>query len=71
VTYIAGNERIPAAVAEIATKLACCEILRHDDSTVLIGESGNQIAPREKYDLLKMEADEMLHAYKSSVVLVD
>lgn len=71
VTYIAGNQRVPASISEAATKLACCEILRHDDSTVLIGESGNQITPREKYDLLTLEANETLNAYKSTVVLVD
>ena len=31
VTYVAGNNRVPAAVHEAATKLVAAEIIRHDD----------------------------------------
>jgi hypothetical protein len=71
VTYWAGSSRVPAVITDIATKLVACEILRSDDATVLITESGNQISVKEKYDLLRAEALEMLHGKKEAVVLLE
>ena len=47
VTYIAGSSRVPAAIHEAATKLVCAEILRHDDQTILIAETGGNILRKE------------------------
>ena len=71
VTYFAGSSRVPAMITDIATKLVACEILRSDDATVLITESGNQISVKEKYDLLRTEALEMLAGKKEGVVLIE
>tara|TARA_R110000824_G_scaffold140134_6_gene305736 strand:+ start:2272 stop:3390 length:1119 start_codon:yes stop_codon:yes gene_type:complete len=71
VTYLAGSSRVPSIITDIATKLVACEILRHDDATVLITESGNQISVKEKYDLLRAEALEMLHGKKEGVFLIE
>jgi hypothetical protein len=60
VTYLAGNGRVPAAIHEAATKLAAAEILRHDDQSVLIAETGANITTKEKYDILKKEAMDIL-----------
>jgi len=60
VTYLAGNGRVPAAIHEAATKLAAAEILRHDDQSVLIAETGANITTKEKYDILKQEAMDIL-----------
>ena len=53
VTYVSGKSRVPGIITDAATKLVACEILRHDDQTVLIAESGAQIDIKSKYDLLK------------------
>ena len=71
VTYLAGSGRVAGIISDIATKLAACEILRSDDATVLITESGNQISVKEKYDLLRAEALDMLAGKKEDVVLIE
>ena len=60
VSYIAGDGRVNAEVHDIATKLTAAEILRHDDQTILIAETGGNISVKEKYDILKKEAMEAL-----------
>ena len=71
VTYVSGKPRVPGIITDAATKLAACEILRHDDQTVLIAESGAQIDIKGKYDLLKAEADELLNMGKETVFFID
>ena len=71
VTYIAGNHRVPGIIADAATKLVACEILRHDDQTVLIAESGAQIDIKGKYDLLKAESSELLKLTSESIFLIE
>jgi hypothetical protein len=71
VTYFSGSSRVPASISDIATKLVACEVLRSDDATVLITESGNQISVKEKYDLLRTEALEMLQGKKEAVFLIE
>jgi len=71
ITYLAGSSRVPGIISDIATKLTACEILRSDDATVLITESGNQISVKEKYDLLRAEALDMLAGKKEDVVLIE
>mgnify|MGYP003655570747 CR=1 FL=1 len=71
ITYLAGSSRVPGVISDIATKLTACEILRSDDATVLITESGNQISVKEKYDLLRAEALDILAGKKEDVVLIE
>lgn len=60
ISYIAGNGRVPADIHDIATKLTAAEILRHDDQTILIAETGGNISVKEKYDILRKEGMEAL-----------
>jgi len=70
-TYFAGSGTVPAQITDAATKLVACEILRSDDATVLITESGNQISVKEKYDILRKEAMEMIDGKKEGVFLIE
>jgi len=70
VSYIAGDSRVPAAIHEAATKLVAAEILRHDDQTILIAETGANITTKEKYDILKKEAMEILGGKKDLVYII-
>jgi len=71
VSYIAGNPRVPGIISDAATKLVACEILRHDDQTILIADTGASIDVKSKYDLLKKEAEELLNLGKETVFLLD
>jgi hypothetical protein len=71
VTYFSGSSRVPSIIVDAATKLVACEILRSDDATVLITESGNQISVKEKYELLRTEAMEIINGKKEGVVLIE
>jgi len=71
VSYIAGSGRVPSAIHEAATKLTCAEILRHDDQTILIAETGGNISIKEKYDILRKEAFEILSGKSDIVYFID
>ena len=71
VTYVAGKPRVPGVITDATTKLVACEILRHDDQTVLIAETGAQIDTKAKYDLLKVEAEELLSISKETVYFIE
>ena len=71
VSYIAGDSRVPSAIHEAATKLVAAEILRHDDQTILIAETGANITTKEKYDILKKEAMEILDGKKDIVYIIE
>lgn len=71
VTYMAGSYRVPGIITDAATKLTACEILRHDDSTVLIADTGAQIDIKSKYDLLKAESKEILDNMKETIFLIE
>ena len=60
VSYIAGDNRVPSAIHEATTKLVASEIIRHDDQSILITESGGNISTKEKYDILRKEAMDIL-----------
>ena len=70
-TYFAGSGTVPAVITDAATKLVACEILRSDDATVLITESGNQISVKEKYDILRKEAMEIVNGKQEGVFLIE
>ena len=71
VTYIAGNNRVPSAIHEATTKLAASEIIRHDDQSILITESGGNISTKEKYDILRKEAMDILKGKGDLVYFLD
>jgi len=71
VTYIAGDNRVPSAIHEATTKLAASEIIRHDDQSVLITESGGNISTKEKYDILRKEAMDILKGKADLVYFLD
>ena len=71
VSYVAGNARVPAAVHEATTKLVAAEIIRHDDQSVLIAETGANISTKEKYDILKKEAMDILKGKSDIVYFID
>lgn len=70
-TYIAGNNRVPSAIHEATTKLSASEIIRHDDQSVLITESGGNISTKEKYDILRKEAMDILKGKGDLVYFLD
>ncbi len=71
VTYVAGSSRVPAAIHEAATKLVAAEILRHDDQTILIAETGANISTKEKYDILRKEGMDILSSKSDLVYFID
>ena len=71
VSYIAGEPRVPGIICDAATKLVACEVLRADDQTVLIAETGANIDTKGKYDLLKQEAEELLKISKETVFFIE
>lgn len=71
VSYQAGSGRVPSAIHEATTKLVCAEILRHDDQTVLIAETGANITTKEKYDILRKEAMETLKGKSDLVYFIE
>jgi len=71
VTYEAGDSRVPAQIHEATTKLVAAEILRHDDQSILVAETGANISTKEKYDILRKEAMETLNGKKDLVYFLD
>ena len=71
VSYVAGNVRVPSAIHEATTKLVAAELLRHDDQSVLITETGANISTKEKYDILRTEAMETLKGKGDIVYLIE
>lgn len=71
VTYIAGDNRVPSAIHEATTKIAASEIIRMDDQSVLIAETGGNITAKEKYDILRKEGMEILKGKGDLVYFLD
>ena len=71
VSYLAGDGRVPATIHEAATKLVAAEILRHDDQSILITETGGNITTKEKYDILKKEGMDILKGKGDIVYFID
>ena len=67
VTYVAGEGRVPAPIHEAATKLVAAEIIRHDDNSILIAETGSNIDLKAKHDILLEEANAILNGKKNLV----
>ena len=71
VSYIAGDNRVPSAIHEATTKLVASEIIRMDDQSVLIAETGGNITAKEKYDILRKEAMDILKGKGDIVYFLD
>ena len=71
VSYIAGDARVPSSIHEATTKLVAAEILRSDDQSILIAETGANITTKEKYDILRTEAMEILKGKGDIVYFLD
>lgn len=71
VTYVAGDTRVPSAIHEATTKLSAAEILRNDDQSILIAETGANITTKEKYDILRKEGMETLKGKADIVYFLD
>ena len=64
VTYVSGDSRVPSWVHETATKLVAAEVIRHDDNSILISDTGSNIDLKAKHDILVEEAKEVLKGKK-------
>lgn len=71
VSYIAGDGRVPSSIHEATTKLVAAEIIRSDDQSVLITETGANISTKEKYDILRKEGLEILKGKADLVYFLD
>ena len=68
---MAGDGRVPSTIHEATTKLVAAEIIRHDDQSILITESGANITTKEKYDILKKEGMDILKGKGDIVYFID
>tara|TARA_R110002051_G_scaffold217544_6_gene281565 strand:+ start:966 stop:2042 length:1077 start_codon:yes stop_codon:yes gene_type:complete len=67
VTYVAGDGRVPAGIHEAATKLVAAEVIRHDDNSILIAETGSNIDLKTKHDILLEEANAIISGKKNII----
>lgn len=70
VTYVAGEGRVPAPIHEAATKIVAAEVIRHDDNSILITESGSNIDLKAKHDILLEEANAILKGKANMVYFI-
>ena len=71
VSYVAGDARVPASIHDAATKFVAAEVIRHDDNSILIAETGSNIDLRAKHDILIEEANKIIDGKKETIVFVD
>ena len=67
VTYVAGDGRVPAPIHEAATKFVAAEVIRHDDNSVLVAETGSNIDLKTKHDILLEEANKIIDGKKNLI----
>ena len=67
VTYVSGQSRVPATIHDAATKLVAAEVIRHDDNSILIAETGSNIDLKAKHDILLEEANKILNGKKDII----
>jgi len=67
ITYMSGDARVPGVIHDAATKLVAAEIIRHDDNSILIAETGSNIDLKTKHDILIKEATEILEGKKITI----
>ena len=71
VTYVSGEKRVPATIHDAATKLVAAEVIRHDDNSILIAETGSNIDLKTKHDILLEEANKILNGKKDIIHFID
>ena len=71
VTYVSGEKRVPATIHDAATKLVAAEVIRHDDNSILIAETGSNIDLKTKHDILLEEANKILNGKKDVIHFID
>ena len=62
---------MPSAIHKATTMLVAAELLRHDDQTIMIAETGGNITTKEKYDILTKEAMDILKGKGDLVYLLE
>ena len=67
VVYVSGEARVPATIQDAATKLVAAEVIRHDDNSILIAETGSNIDLKTKHDILIEEANAILNGKKDVI----
>ena len=67
VTYVAGDGRVPAPINEAATKFVAAEVIRHDDNSILVAETGSNIDLKAKHDILLEEANAIVAGKKNII----
>ena len=67
VTYVAGDGRVPAGIHDAATKFVAAEVIRHDDNSILIAETGSNIDLKAKHDILLEEANAIINNKKNII----
>ena len=64
---MSGDARVPGVIHDAATKLVAAEVIRHDDNSILIAETGSNIDLKTKHDILLKEATEILEGKKITI----
>jgi len=67
VVYVTGESRVPATIQDAATKLVAAEVIRHDDNSILIADTGSNIDLKTKHDILLEEANAILNGKKDVI----
>ena len=67
VTYVAGDGRAPAPIHEATTKFVAAEVIRHDDNSVLVAETGSNIDLKTKHDILLEEPNKIIDGKKNLI----
>ncbi len=67
VVYVSGESRVPATISDATTKLVAAEVIRHDDNSILIAETGSNIDLKTKHDILLEEANAILNGKKDVI----
>jgi len=70
VSYVSGSTRVPASIHDAATKLVAAEVIRHDDNSIMIAETGSNIDLKTKHDILIEEANKILDGKKETIVFI-
>jgi len=72
VTYLTGGASVPAIITEAATKIAACELMAEDDSTLLLGEK-SEAGPGigDKYTRYKEEINPILGMKKRLIYFLE
>ena len=70
VSYVSGSTRVPASIHDAATKLVAAEVIRHDDNSIMVAETGSNIDLKTKHDILIEEANKILDGKKETIVFI-